>query len=575
MRPPPLPASTHDHPDSDPWRHWLLDHYDPAESLLAVETSGASGHSALPAGVRVHPIRESATAAVHLLASGDPAHRPVAIALLTRVVDLQETCPTSPFHGIWGYYLEEPAAAMARADWNWADFLGAALIDAIHHHAARLPPELVARCEHAIRLAAFSIYRRNINAHYTNIAAMSAAVALWHGERADDPVFLRFGAEKIHALRTKTDYDGGFAEYNSPTYTTVLALQFERILRTVRHAGARADARHLLDLCWRLTAEQFHPGTGQWAGAQSRSYARWLEEFPARYIEQRTGLRIARRPDPANPHYDIPAADLPDRPSCPPELVARFATLPAPPHQTRQVWNHFPDGRPGTVTTFWADEDATLGSVSIENTWNNRRVIQGYWRTETEPAARLLVRFLKDGREFVSGCIRATQDGPRLLAALHCLTGAGETHPHWDVPADGAFTLADLRVRIEVEGRGAAIRLDSEGRFLLSVGDRQAIVTPGPLLFDGAPGPGWSRGGAGDLVFVEGVLYDGPTRRFHPGETGEILAAFALALLPCSAEPPSGLVSLVREGDDFIVETPGLPALRSPRRSPPSALSLP
>ena len=95
--------------------------YDPKERMLQIPFSTPGYHTALKGGM-VHPIRQSLDYAVNLLDTENPEFIERAIAILTRIVALQDTDPASPTFGIWSWFLEEPLPQMRPPDFNGADF---------------------------------------------------------------------------------------------------------------------------------------------------------------------------------------------------------------------------------------------------------------------------------------------------------------------------------------------------------------------------------------------------------------------------------------------------------------------
>ena len=90
------------------------------------------------------------------------------------------------------------------------------------------------------------------------------------------------------------EYNGGYAEYNSPTYTFVALRETERILQLV-HSNAKLldSARKLHAFIWGEIAKRFHPATCQLGGAQSRAYAEYLPEGIVDLLRNATGLPVS------------------------------------------------------------------------------------------------------------------------------------------------------------------------------------------------------------------------------------------------------------------------------------------
>jgi hypothetical protein len=523
--------------------------FDDKEDLVHAPVD-ATYHSRLRAPAWAHPTRESASHAIRCLASADPADHAVGCRILERLLPLQVTDPTDLHYGIWGWYAEEPPAEMAPADWNWADFMGVRLLQILHDYPARLPADLAARTRAAAEHAAWSIFRRNVGPGYTNICAMGAVVCLAAGEMFSEPLLVDYARRRLHNMRRELEFHGGFPEYNSPTYTLVVLEEFERLLHLTKQPEARADAETILKWTWRLIASQFHPGTGQWAGAQSRNYQDYLDPHKRAFFETRLGRPLATTapadstPAPADPEFPFP---------CPEEVRVRFFQLPAAPLQYRHTWLRKPDGEPRQVSTTWFTADATLGSMDAENLWNQRRVILGYWRDGKGQPARVRLRVLHNGRDFVSASSRNAQEKGRILTGFSFTSGNGDYHPYFDRPAHGTFRTRDLRIRYEVEGDAVRPAQLAPDLFELAAGGHKIVVRTGPLRFDGKPAPGWSLGGEGRLAWLDGVFYSGPERDFHPGEAGECTAAASLELLTLGEEvSPHGIQETTRDGERFF-----------------------
>jgi hypothetical protein len=536
--------------------------FDEKENLI-LEPVHATYHSKFRAPMKAHPTRESATHAIRCLASTDKEDHVIGRRILERLLPMQTTDPTDLHYGIWGWYAEEPPREMAPADWNWADFIGVRLLQILHDHSDRLSPELAARVRTAVEHAAWSIFRRNVGPSYTNICAMGAVVCITAGEMFSDPRLLDYGVRRLRNMLEALEYNGGFPEYNSPTYTMVVLEELERLLHLAKHPEAQEIAHKILAATWRLIAEQFHPGTGQWAGAQSRNYQNWLDVEKAHYLGARLKQKIPVR---SVEGYIPEAKELGFPVDCPEEIRIRFRDLPASPYQYRHCWMKRADGTAAQTSTTWFTEEATLGSMDRENTWDQRRVILGYWRTSEDQAVRLRLRVMHNGRDFVSASTRNQQEHSRILTGFHFTAGVGDFHPHFDKPAGGTFTTRDLRVRYEVEGIAAQVSEVSPGLFEMRAGTHKVLIRTGPIRFDGRSAPGWSCGRDKQLIWVDGVFHAGAERLFNPATVGESTAAAALELLPVAQEPsPHSITELERDGErtfrwqagqDFEVNVP-------------------
>ncbi|MBC8103761.1 MAG: hypothetical protein H7Z41_14395, partial [Cytophagales bacterium] len=212
--------------------------YDPAEKMLRTRLSTPGYHSKLKAGM-VHSTRDSLSYAAALLDTGDPALVQRGQDIISRVIALQDQDPESKTYGIWSWFLEETLAEMSPPDWNWADFCGVPLLQAVLYHRATLPADLTARIDAAIHHAAASIRKRNVGPDYTNIAVMGTYVTLIAAETYDDADLKQYAMARLRRFHDYSVENGGFTEYNSPNYTITALSELGRLRLHVRDEEAR------------------------------------------------------------------------------------------------------------------------------------------------------------------------------------------------------------------------------------------------------------------------------------------------------------------------------------------------
>ena len=93
-----------------------------------------------------------------------------------------------------------------------------------------------------------------------------------------------------------------------------------------------------------------------------------------------------------------------------------------------------------TIGTTWLTADACLGSINRGTFWTQCRPLIGYWKTDSDPAVVLRLRFLHDGQDFASMSVATAQSGGKSLAVVYPLRNRGDWHPTLDRPADGLFS---------------------------------------------------------------------------------------------------------------------------------------
>lgn len=509
---------------------WADEHFDPAAGMLAVDFRSPGYHTTVPDGTRSHPTRPSLDYALALLERHAPGDAERAAQILPAVLRLQDTDPFSSTYGIWPWLLEEPLAQMAPPDRNWADFCGAKIAQMLHDHAGLLPPAVVASMRESLRLATREIRQRNVGPEYTNICVMGAGVCVAAGEILGDADLLRYGRERFQRMVAHTDRHGGFNEYNSPTYTTVVLFECERTLHLVADPASRQAAETLRRVAWQTIADSFHPGTQQWAGPQSRAYGDYTAGSLLRYLGEQSGHPLVAHPKAGDPddasRYEV-LFHLP----CPDALRPRLAALPSDPLELRRMFVQGDSPDQSIVGTTWFTADACLGSVNQGDFWTQRRPLLAYWRTAADPAVVLRMRFLHDGRDFASMGLRTEQQGPRAVTSVYPLQKKGDWHPSLDRPATGLFSASDFRVRYELQGVGATVDDLGQGRFALRAGDWRAVIHTLPGRFAGTQVV-WEVNTDRDWAVVDGVCYTGPARDFDFRAPPETVLAAAVELQP-------------------------------------------
>ncbi|MBC8041107.1 MAG: hypothetical protein H7Y06_11225 [Opitutaceae bacterium] len=518
---------------------------DPALNLLWSDLPVPAYLTRLAADERVHLVVGSLEHVLRSLRAEEPARKEAAAVLLA-VLSYQDTDPASPTYGIFPWLHEESDGAWEHPDLNTADFAGAALGHILRAHADLLPEEPRARACAALRRTLARIQRRDVSVGYTNIAIMGAGVCVVGGELLGDMAALAYGRDKLERLVAHAQAVDGFSEYNSPACTPVALHECERILALAGDARARVAAEALRRVAWRVIATHFHAGTAQWAGPHSRAHADHISPGLAAVLSTQTGRRIAPREPASTPVAAPLVAPLP----CPPDLTSAFA--PWRPgrraQETVQVFSRR-DLRPDddVLGTTWMAEDATLGSVNHDTLRDQRRAIIGYWSTPDDPAVCLRARLLKNGRDWASGYVRTVQRGPRLLASFHLLTNQGDTYP-FDRPEDGRFTVSDLRIRVQLSGRGVRHETLPGGRHALVAGERRAVLHPGPALSCGKSIE-WIAGGDAAEVWLDAVAYAGGARLSPVADWGPFYVTLGLELLGLDETPAESLPSATATGD--------------------------
>jgi hypothetical protein len=456
-----------------------------------------------------------------LLRTGNNELTRRAFDIIEKILSLQDTNPYSATYGIWSWLYEEPLDQMSPPDWNWADFIGAALGHVLKEFGSQLPNDLRRKTEAGLGHAAWSIFRRNMQPHYTNIAIMGCVVTAVAGEMLNEPRLLDYARIRLNAFNDYTMEQEGLNEYNSPCYTFVALHEFERIIQLVDDPDIVACAEKLRRYVWKCLADHYHPATKQLAGPHSRAYSDLLKQAAQTYLKWAVSGK-----DFGEFEYEQVEETVIPLP-CPDEYVNRFKSLPE--MEIIQCDTFIKrDSYPGSVCgTTWMNEQVTLGSINRECFWTQRRPLIGYWLDEAGNPAVLRLRMLKDGKDFSSGGLRNVQDRNKVITGVNFFVDRGDFHIHLDKPEDGIFKMNSLLLRFELTGKGAVINNASE----LKCGNWKAVVKTLPGEFYGKSVQ-WRSGSHEDCVYLEAVLYEGAETDLLIDESTCIKLALATEILP-------------------------------------------
>lgn len=515
--------------------------YDESVAMLRREWKSSGYHSTLPSGTEVHPTRTSFDYAIGLLRTGSTRYVDRSHRVLQACLALQEQDPTKPTFGIWPYTLEESLDEMSPPDWNWADFCGAGIALILHDHAKILDIGLVNELQRALEMAAYSIFRRNVQSGYTNIAIMGAGVCAAAGEMLGIPFLLDYGRQRLSRFVEHTEHHGGFNEYNSPTYTVVALEEAERILHVVRDVDCRDRAEWIRREAWQMIGEHFHPATHQWAGPHSRVYSDLLPPTTAKKIARRTGAVIRARDNNASVTRKEPIVPAFVRElECPDDLLPRFSRLPSTPTiANRRFIRRVPESD-SVVGYTWLSDDICLGSINHDSMWTQRRGLIGYWPISTDEVAVFRCRFLKDEKDFASAAIVNNQMNNYVLTGVTLWDGYGDWHIHLDRPTDGVFEGSSLLCRFSVTGSGANAEDLGGGVFRLSAGMHAVKLYTVPAIFDGRQ-VAWRHERANGVAWIEAVCHEGERMRFSIPELGRTSIVSGLQMIGPDLSSDSGV----------------------------------
>ncbi|MFD5191200.1 hypothetical protein ACFWMU_24140 [Streptomyces sp. NPDC058357] len=505
--------------------------WDAEANLLQVEAPYNPIHTHIKGGL-AHPTRNSLHYALLLLERGGEGDAERAHAVILRIAALQDRSPENPTYGIWGYYAEEPAAEMDPADWNWADFLGIALLLVHARHGDRLPAEVRHELRESLRHAAASIVRRNVHMTYTNVAVMGTFVTLAAGRLLDDEELFAYGKDRMVRLSRAIDRTGSFTEFNSPSYWGVVLQTLTLIREHVDDAEVLQLNDRLHDRLWQHFLARWHPPTRQLSGPMARCYSNDLgvPPFLAKAVRGELGAPV---PSPVRGEMSTGLDACVDY-RMPEWALPRLREL-AGEHEHRELFTRSPAPETGTT---WLDPVTTLGSVNHQDTWLQRRALFGHWVRPDGSAGHLHVHLVKDDGvedfDFASGVLSTVQSGPHVAWLTGFACPAGDRHHHLDMITPGdRFRARSLRLVVDLIGAPPVAEASTiDGGVALDLGTARLDFRLAGGSFGGRT-PTARLVPRADGVRIEVVLFESAApAELDWAKLGDTFAAGTLSLVP-------------------------------------------
>lgn len=416
-------------------------------------------HSSLENNI-VHIVSHSIDYAAALLYSDRPENRDTAIKIVNKILSLQDTNKTSPTYGIWPYFLEEPLDKMKSPDWNWADFIGKVLIQLLIDHKTCFPNEMIKRIETAVYYASESIMIRNIGPDYTNINLMGAFVTVKAGELLNNDVFISYGKARLKKELEFVTANGGFSEYNSPTYSILAIEEIGRMLKYFSDSECLHMAHELNDIEWRCIANHYHSPTKQLSAPHSRCYANISDKNLVSFIHIGTEMKLNLID---NSELSVGLLWNKIVIKCPDKYYKYFEPL-SEPRLFREKFYKGIDiisedeirvlvekGTHQLEATTYMNQYFSLGSFAKYDLWNQRRPLMAYWGTPEE-CSYLKLRCMHDDQDYCSAMLSTSQMHNHVVGGVYFVKDHGDYHFILDPLKDGKINAKKLSLKFEIGG---------------------------------------------------------------------------------------------------------------------------
>lgn len=517
--------------------------YDKQEKLLTKKITEWRYHIDSPIGSVVHDVRASLWYADLLLDYGDPENIEKAFEIIFKAISLQDSDTTSASCGVWPYFLEEPLKTKkSPVDYNWADFNAVTLLSIWMGHNKQLPEELKVKIKTALILAAKSIQKRDITPSYTNIAIMGTYVTYSVSHLFQLVEMQQYASDRLKKFYEYTIANGGFNEFNSPTYTMVALDEVSRMRNHIIHPTHLQMVDSIYILGWDMVARHYHKPSMQWAGPHSRTYSNFRHQDFYSILHKASQGQIDL-PKGMSEEYVKVDHEIPEH------LISYFVDPVLPRTET----DTFDINAPEIIGTCYVTDRYVLSTANLSSLWNQRRPLLAYWGNPESPKY-MQMRFLHDGFDFCSAIFQSQQKENLVLGGVHFAKESGDKHPHIHME-DSKFSASDLCLRFEFRNIDPdEILLPSENakelRFQIG-----AIQFELNMLFQSFAGQKmyWRKGTDGEVSWIDLVCYSGQENEFDLNEISEAALGFALVLAADSTEIPTGFPNAVIEESLLIM----------------------
>lgn len=504
--------------------------YDSEVKLLRLPFTSPGYHTTLQNKDYVHPTYPNLVYAVAMLDSGIPAYEQRACDIIRTVITLQETDTEKDTFGIWPWFWEEPLSQMSPPDWNWADFCGKLLLQAVLRHGNRLPDPLKEEIQAAVYRATDAIIKRNVDPSYTNIAIMGAFVTIIAGEHYHRTDYYAYGIRRLERFRDFTNRLHTFQEYNSPTYALITILELSKLRKESVSNQVKAICEEMLELCWRMIAEHYHPVLKQWCGPHSRSYSTLLKPEAASFLQIATDGAVDLLPMDQlvySPEWFGSGIRCPDT-YAPYFLETQSRTI-------RELFYRDEKKKFEKTAHAYMTPKYALGTFTREIMWNQCRSFIAYL-DNGGGAAYIHLRVLNNGYDYCSALLTSQQQEGDVIGAIQFFTNGGDTHPNLDKKG-GRIETEDFRIRFEVGGKldGTQCKLIQPDEATIVMGELQASLR---LLYgefqdsaEEAPTPlQWTIHQQSGLWCIDLVIYSGVARMLDFQHIHKLACIFAVSL---------------------------------------------
>lgn len=464
---------------------------------------------------------------------------PIAKRILNKVCQLQDTREGSRTFGLWSYEMEESLDDMKAPDYNWANFVGKALIDVCANYADKLDAELVATLKTAIRNAVQCTIKRNVGLDYTNIIVMSCLTLISAAELLEDAELLAFGKTRLKNFYEYTKFNGAFSEYNSPNYGRTVLSDVARMLKLFKDEECRAIAEYLNEVTWEMLGTHYNKHINQLAPPQMRAYQDVDRGSLALIVYNGTGGKYGKCPDNYEDYKKLVSMEeLCCVPTCPEKCLHFFEAdervVALPFYQKNDLRKAGEDvtivrefDSPDLFAYSFQTPAYSMGAFRLCDTWNQRRNVMVEWDKDAPKSFRL--RGIHNDYDYCSMMAFVEMDKNNMLGQLGTVTDRGSYHYILDKDKSGVYDVEELCFRFELGGSCENVTIEADGKdFYIRDCGLVIKLHVEKWVFDGKEAPVYVSAD-GKMVILEG--YRGESKQLDTTALADTYGVFTMSVI--------------------------------------------
>lgn len=382
-------------------------------------------------------INSSTKLAAAIFSCGYEDYYSIANKILKKIVSLQ--CKNGENSGLWPYFLEETIEEMVAPDHNYADFNAYPMLYILKEHKEKLEDGLYDAIGEACILACKAIVRRNLTVMYTNPTVMGIYCTVVCGELFGIEEFVEYGRKKLDKFYFRIMNNGTYDEYNCPGYSVLIANIYSLMLRHIDDKDIYNKIDALNNIVWNMLGEHFHRDLDDFTGPNLRQYENFSDTD---FVKMAVGLGGSSN-EVLTAVYNTRCPEIIKPLFVQENKISDFRRLVS----TGYLYPYL--GYP-MVDTQHIRPSYTLGSMSMNDCWNQRRNVVAYIGNKDKKVC-IRLRTYHNDYDFCSAFTSTAQQGNVALSLTNFHTNRGDTHVDLDPVINATIKATNLRVLYQIE----------------------------------------------------------------------------------------------------------------------------